>query len=144
MATRAIRDETVLHARIRLSVLWISVTLCYAYGDIIALFIPGGLQMMLDGKMGPWPVSQQLLLGVAVLMAISPVMAFVTIAFREGVVRVLNAVFGLGFLAIALAATIWAWRLGELHYVFLSALEAGMNGLIVWYALRWPGRQAPP
>lgn len=142
MANRVVRDEADFQARMRLSVLWISVTLCYAYADIIALFIPGGLQMMLQGKMGPWPVSQELLLGVSVLLAVSPVMAFVSIAFGEGAVRVLNVVFGLAFLAIALTSTVLAWRLGNLHYVFFSALEGVMNGLIVWYALRWPRRLA--
>ncbi len=142
MASQAVRDEAGFQARMRLSVLWISVTLCYAYADIIALYIPGGLQMMLQGKMGTWPVSQELLLGVSVLMAVSPVMAFLSIAFGEGAVRVLNVVFGLAFLAIALTSTVLAWRLGNLHYVFFSALEGVMNGLIVWYALRWPRRRA--
>ncbi len=142
MQMPAVRDAADFQARLKLSVLWISVTLCYAYADIIALYLPGGLQMMLQGKMGPWPVSQELLLGVAVMMAVSPVMAVVSIAFAQGTVRVLNGLFGLAFLAVALGSTVLAWRLGNLHYVFFSALEGVMNGLIVWYALRWPSRRA--
>ena len=140
MSTETIRHAPELQARMTLSVLWIAVTLCYAYADIIGFFLPGALRMLLQGRMGPWPVSQGLLLGVAVMMAVSPVMALVSIALQGRIVRALNVAFGLVFLVVALASTVWSLRLGNLHYVFFSALEGVMNGLIVWFALRGPGR----
>lgn len=142
-ATWTAREPADFQARMRLSVLWISVTLCYAYADIIALFLPGGLRMMLEGNMGPWPVTQQLLLGVAVLMAISPIMACVSLVFGQRTIRALNVSVALAFLAVAVASMVWSWRLGNLHYAFFNALEGVMNTLIVACALRWPKAQAP-
>ena len=45
-------DDSAMSIKARISVLWVSATLLYLYGDVIAFYVPGGLQRMLDGKWG--------------------------------------------------------------------------------------------
>jgi hypothetical protein len=44
---------------------------CYIYADYFGLYVPGSLQTMLAGKMGPLgPVTQIVLLGTSLMLAI--------------------------------------------------------------------------
>ena len=38
----------------RIAALWASAMMCYIYGDIIALLVPGHLQGVLEGRLGIW------------------------------------------------------------------------------------------
>ena len=65
-------DDIRIHVKMKLSALWVSVMLCYIYGDYFGLYEPGKLQGMLEGKMGPLgPTTQGVLLGTAILLRIT-------------------------------------------------------------------------
>ncbi len=46
-------DDIKIHVRLKMSALWSSVMFCYIYADYFGLYVPGSLQRMLAGKMGP-------------------------------------------------------------------------------------------
>lgn len=138
MSATTILNDATPHVRTKLAVLWAAVTLCYLYGDVIGLFRPGGLQLMLDGKMGFWPVTQPLLLAMSIVMSTPPIMAVLTILARPGLARWLNVVFGAAQSLLMLFTMIDAARFGFLFYLYFGVVEVMMTGLIVWIALRWP------
>jgi hypothetical protein len=47
-----ILENPTVHVKAKISALWASVMFCYAYGDLIAFYVPGGLQKIMTGKMG--------------------------------------------------------------------------------------------
>ena len=132
-------DDLKIHVKVKLSALWVSVTLCYIYGDYFGLYKPGKLQGMLEGRMGPLgPITQGVLLGTAILMAIPSVMVFLSLALTPRPNRWLNLVFGVVFTAIMLITMPRAWA----FYQFLGVVEVGLTALIVWYAWNWPKQEA--
>jgi hypothetical protein len=137
-------DDSAMSIKTRLAVLWGSATLLYLYGDVIAFYSPGGLQRMLDGKMGPWPVTPLLLLGVAILMSAPAIMVALTVLLKPVANRWLNIGMGAAYTALILFTMIDAWKLGFHFYVYLGVVEALLTLLIVWYALTWPRRPTSP
>src|SRR6266581_834416 len=126
-------DDVKIHVKMKLLALWVSVMLCYIYGDYFELYEPGKLQEMLGGRMGPLgPVTQGVLLGTAILMAIPSVMVFLSLALKATPNRWANIILGAIYTAIMLMIMmipgIWTF------YRFLAAVEVVLTGLIVWYA----------
>jgi len=137
-------DDSAMSIKARIAVLWGSATLLYLYGDVIAFYNPGGLQRMLDGKMGPWPVTPTLLLGVAILMSAPAVMVALTVLLKPVFNRWLNVVMGAVYTAIMLYTMIDAVKFGFHFYIYLGVVEVLLTLLIVWCALTWPRQTACP
>jgi len=136
-ATKTALEDVKLNVKIKLAALWTSVMFCYIYADYFGLYVPGSLQGMLEGKMGPLgPTTQGILLGTSIMMAIPSVMIFLSLALKPILSRWLNIVFGVLFTLIILI-TMWGW----MFYTFFGAIEVMLTSAVVWYAWRWP-RQA--
>lgn len=123
-----------VNVKLTLAGLWTAVMFCYIYADYFGLFVPGSLQKMLDGQMGPLgPVTQGVLLGTSLMLALPAVMIFLSLALRPGLNRWLNIVMGVLYTLIILI-TMWSWY----FYIFYGVIEVALTGLVVWYAWRWP------
>ncbi len=127
-------DDIKIHVKIKLSALWAAVMFCYIYGDHFRLFQQGELQGMLEGKMWSLPVTQELLLGTSILMAIPGVMVFLSLALKPNLNRWVNIILGVIYTAIMLITMPGAWT----FYIFLGIVEVALTVLIVWYAWSWP------
>lgn len=131
----ALSDRPV-DVKLKLAALWAATMSCYIYCDYFALYIPGKLQGMLQGSMGPLgPVTQQVLLGTAVLMAVPSLMIFLSVALPARANRVLNLVVGVAYTALL---ALLAWTAGWNFYKFFAALEALLTATAVRYAWTWP------
>jgi hypothetical protein len=131
-------DDTVVATRMKLSLLWVSVMLCYIYCDYFELYVPGKLQSMLEGRIGPvGAVTQGVLLGTAVFMAIPSLMVFLSIVLPPKLSRLANIVFGFMYSIIMILVVVrssWAF------YQFFGVVEIALTLLVVWYAWIWPKR----
>ena len=136
-AGRALEDIKI-HVRIKLSALWAAVMFCYIYGDIFRLFQHGELQTMLDGKMWGTPVTQGLLVGTSMFIAIPSIMVFLSLVLKSGLNRWANILFGVFYTGVMLYTMTlpgtWA------YYIFLGFIESVLTVLIIWYAWTWPKR----
>ncbi|HKO57244.1 MAG TPA: DUF6326 family protein [Thermoanaerobaculia bacterium] len=122
--------------KIKLAALWASVMFLYIYADYFGLYIPGRMQSMLNGKMGPFgPTTQGILLFTSVMMAIPSVMIFLFVALKPRWNRWLNIIFGVAYTLIIMR-TMWDWW----FYIFYGVIEITLTGLVVWYAWKWPVR----
>lgn len=133
--------------KLKLAALWASTMSCYIYCDYFQLYVPGKLAGMQAGQMGPLgPVTQQVLLGTAVLMAIPSLMIFLAVALPARANRAVNVVVGtLYTLLLGLICFSSSWH----FYRFFAGLEAALTALVVWTAWRWPKAEgatpeAPP
>ena len=128
-------DDIKIHVKAKLSALWVTLMLCYIYGDYFGLYVPGALQNMLDGNMGPLgKTTQNILLGTSFMMAIPSLMVFLSLVLKPAVSRWLNILLGSIYTAIILMTMPGAWN----FYVFLGVIEAMLSLLIVWTAWHWP------
>lgn len=123
-----------VHTRFRLFALWSSLMFLYIYGDYFELYQPGKLQEMLAGRTALGPSSQGTLLGMAALMAIPSLMAFLSLVLPVMLNRWMNVLLGIGYAAVVGLAILGTWR----YYMFMGVLEIFLSALIVWQAWAWP------
>ena len=64
--------------RIKLSALWVSLMLTYLLGDVLRIFSGD----FVAGEMSGMQISQELMLGMAVLMVIPIVMVFLSLILK--------------------------------------------------------------
>lgn len=121
--------------RLKLAALWTSLMFCYIYGDYFGLYVPGKVQGMLNGIMGPLgPVTQKVLVGTSVMLAIPAVMVFLSTVLPPAINRWVNIVLGMFYTVIMLLTMPGAWA----FYIFLGVVEVALTLLIVWHAWTWP------
>jgi len=132
-------EDMKIHVKLKISALWVSVMLCYIYGDYFGLYKPGALQGMLEGKMAPLgPTTQGVLVGTSVMMAIPSVLVFLSLVLKPDLNRWVNIIFGVIYTVIILITMPGAWA----FYIFLGIVEGVLTALIVWYAWSWPKQEA--
>jgi hypothetical protein len=131
-------DDIKVHVRMKLSALWVSVMFCYVYGDFFGLYRPGKLQGLLEGRMPLGPITQGVLVGTAIVMAIPSLMVFLSLVLKPALSRRVNIIVGVIYTAIMLMTIPGAWA----FYMLLGVVEVVLTMLIVWYAWSWPRQDA--
>jgi hypothetical protein len=129
-------EDVKVNIKIKLSVLWTSVTLCYLYGDYFELYIPQKTQGLVNGvNMLDSPIR---LFAASVLLAIPALMVFLSVLLNPVMNRKLNVTFGVFFTAIMVLIALTSITPWRTFYVFLAILESCITSLIVGYAWKWP------
>ena len=120
--------------RIKLSALWVSMMLLYIYADILSLFRPGQVEEMMEGRMGPFPVTQGSLMTASILMMIPAVMVFLSLILKPKAGRWTNIILGALYTLVNISNLI-----GEtwVYYISFGVVEIALTLLIVWYAWKW-------
>lgn len=116
--------------QIKLSVIWIALMLTYLLGDVIRIFSGDFAAGELQGV----KATQQMYLGIAVLMVIPILMVVLSLLLKDSVNRWANiivAVFFFIFNAIGLPSYPSAYD------KFLIAVSLGINVLTVYFAWTW-------
>ncbi len=134
-------EDVKINVKIKLAALWAASMSLYIYVDYFYLFVPGTLEGMLAGKMGPYPTTQVMLLAVMILMMIPGLMIFLSLALKAKWNRWTNIIVGILKIVVVLGAIIgesWAF------YIFATIVEVVLLSLIVWYAWKWPKQEGQP
>jgi hypothetical protein len=129
------KEVVKINMKMKLSALWVALMLIYAYADILSLFKAGAIEKMMDGFMGPFPVTQGSLLSASILMMIPAVMVFLALALKAKVNRWVNIILGVLYTFVNISNLI-----GEtwIYYISFVVVEIALTLLIVWFAWRWP------
>ncbi|MFW9908896.1 MAG: DUF6326 family protein [Candidatus Thorarchaeota archaeon] len=128
-------EDLKVNVKIKLSALWITLMFSYSYADVLGFYSPGNLAEILTGEIAGVLLTQEMLLAMAILMAIPIVMVFLSIILMPKVNRILNiiaAIFQLILLGATFLNTITA------YYVVLAGIELVCLILILWFAFKWP------
>jgi hypothetical protein len=124
---------------LRLSLLWASMMFLYIYNDYFSLYVPGTIEGMSAGRIGPLGEATSLvMLGVAVLLTIPSLMVLVSAVLPAALSKWLNVVFGVLYTLVN-AATFFG---APLFYQFIVSVELILSVSIVVSALTWP--KQPP
>ena len=133
---KTVLEDFKVNIKIKISVLWASVTLCYLYGEYFELYVSGKTGGLLNGH--NLLDSPQKLLAASVLLAIPAVMVFLSVILAPKINRVLNIAFGCLFTGIMLLIAVTSLESWKAFYVFLAILESVITAMITWYAWKWP------
>ena len=123
-------DEKVL-----LSTLWIFLAVNFIFCDVFTLMHSEDLKNILSGSIDGVQITQEFLLGFAVLMEVSMAMILVSRFLKPKYNRIFNLIFGV---LLAIVQT-WSLTVGSatLHYWFFSVIEISTCISIVWIAWKW-------
>ena len=116
--------------KIILSALWVALMLTYLLGDVLRIFA-GDFQA---GEMEGKPMTQKMLLGMAVLMLIPIVMVFLSLTLPYPVNRWANIIVPIIFFVFNL---IGLPTYPSAYDKFLIIVGLVFNALTVWYAWKW-------
>ncbi len=133
-----ILEDVKIDVKIKLSALWAASMFLYIYVDYFYLYVPGTLEEIIAGKMGPLPTTQVSLLAALTLMMIPSLMIFLSLALKAKWNRWTNIIVGILKLVVLLGAVIgesWAF------YIFATIVEVVLLSLIVWFAWKWPNSE---
>lgn len=134
MSGKALEDFKV-PVKLQLALLWTSLMFLYIYNDYFSLYLPGRIERIAGGHMGPLgQATAPVLVGVSIMLAVPALMVFLSVALAPIASRWSNVVMGLAYTAIE-AATFAG---PALFYRIIAGLEIVLTVLIVWCALRWP------
>ena len=132
-------DDIKVHVKVKLSALWTSVLFCYLYGDYFGLYKPGKVKGMLAGNLEPLgPISQAMLLGLSISMAIPSLMILLTLVLKAKTSRLANIIIGVIYTLFVLVTMPGSWN----FYLFFGTLDVILTSQIVWYAWKWPKSNA--
>ena len=129
--------------RTRLSTLWIFVMFNYLYCDVVALIDPGLLKQFMAGNVGGMQISQEFLLGAAILMEIPIAMVLLSRLLKYGANRWANMIAGAVMTAVQFS-TLFFGSSPTTYYVFFSLIEIGCTAFIVWFAWKWVEPESRP
>jgi len=129
-------EDVYVNVKIKLSGLWVALMFFYLYRDVLGFMEPGHVEDLLAGELAGIPMTQAVLLGSAVLMAIPSIMVFLSLALKAKANRWANIILGIVHIVI-LGGTFFVGEFSAL-YVFYALAELALMVLIVWHAWKWP------
>ncbi len=134
-------ENVKINVKIKLSALWVTVMLCYAYGDIVGFMKPGALEHYIQGIGATGaPITQLTLLLIAIVMAIPSVMVFLSLTLKPIANRWANIILGIFYTCFV--ALVYFGVETSYYFMFLSIVEIVLTVLIVWNAWKWPKQEA--
>ena len=133
---RARLKDFDVNVKIKLAGLWVALMFFYLYRDVLGFMEPGHVEDLLAGELAGVRMTQVVLLGSAVLMAIPSIMVFLSLALKAEANRWVNIILGIVHIGILLS-TIFVGQISAL-YAFYAVVELLLIVLIVWHAWKWP------
>lgn len=124
-----------LSRSLRLSLLWASMMFLYIYNDYFSLYVPGTIEGMSAGRIGPLgEATDAVMLGVAALLTIPSLMVFLSAGLPSAFSKWLNVVLGALYTLVNVATLFGS----PLFYQFIVSVEIVLSVSIVVSALTWP------
>ena len=118
-----------------LSILWIVLTVNFMFCDIFTLMHSEDLQNFLKGSLDDTQITQEFLLGFAIVMEIPMIMILLSRILPNKSNRIIQIIAGIFLILIQS----WSLSVGKvtLHYWFFSIVEIVVLAVIVWQAINW-------
>ena len=128
-----------IDVKLKLAALWIVLMFCYTYADILGFYAPGNLEELISGEIAGIQMTQELLLGSALLMVVPSIMIFLSLALNAKANRFVNMLAGIGYIAV-LVSTFFTGR-NPAYYLLFASVKAVLLFLIVWHGWKWPRKE---
>ena len=128
--------------RIKLSALWVARMLSAFVGDVLRFTDPEALEQTL-ARETPVPVSQELLLGMGIFMALPVFMVVLSLTLKCKASRWANIILGIVFVGFDIFFLILTFPMGSAAYeIVMAFIYPVFPALIVWYAWKWRKQEA--
>jgi hypothetical protein len=129
-------EDFKINVKIKLSALWTALMFCFTYADILAHMRSDIIEGILIGEIGGVQITQEALIGSAILMVFPIVMIFISLMLNAKVNRWLNIVLGAIYAGINLITMLMTGG-GWTYYYIFAVVEVAISVIIVWVAWKW-------
>jgi hypothetical protein len=129
-------EDFKINVKIKLSALWTALMFCFTYADILAHMRSDIIEGILIGEIGGVQITQEALIGSAILMVFPIVMIFISLMLNAKVNRWLNIVLGAIYAGISLITMLMTGG-GWTYYYIFAVVEVAISVIIVWVAWKW-------
>ena len=129
-------EDLKINVKIKLSALWVAVMFCYVYADILAHMRSDIIEGIIAGEVGGVLITQEALIGSAILMLIQIVMIFLSLTLKAKVNRWTNIILGTVITGVNLITILMAGG-GWLYYYVFASVEVVLTAMIAYYAWKW-------
>ena len=120
---------------VRLSLLWAALMSLYIYNDYFSMYLPGSVEDMAAGRIGPLGVATDgVLIGVSLMLAIPALMIALSSLLPPAISRWSNIVLGILYTLVEILTFIGSRPFYQIVVVF----EILVTVIILWSAVRWP------
>jgi len=128
-------EELPVGVPVKLAALWAGFMFLYIYVDYFALYMPGKVTDILNGKVFVFDITHRFLLVALVSVTVPALMIFLSVALPARVNRWANlsvATVYIPYSLFNLAGEAW------MHMVVGAVVEVFLLCLIIRYAWKWP------
>jgi len=139
MNTKKQLEDTKVNIKVKLSAFWVTLMFLYTYADILGFYAPGNLEELISGEIAGIQMTQGLLFGSAVLMAVPSVMIFLSLILPSKANGWVNIIVGIVYILV-LGSTFLTGR-NPAYYILFATLKAILLALIVGHAWMWPKKE---
>ncbi len=132
-------EDIKVSVKLKLAALWTSFMFLYIYVDYFALYMPGKVEDILEGRVFKFDITQGFLLAALVSVSIPALMIFLSVALPAKLnhrVNILVAAVYIPYTLFNLSGTTW------MHMLFGAVVEVILLCIIIRYAWKWPRGQA--
>ena len=131
-------EEQKVNVRIKLAALWASFMFLYIYVDYFALYMPGKIEDILNGRVFTFDITQGFIFTALFLAIIPMLMIFLSVVLRARVNRLTNTIVATALIPYMLFNLVGgAWP----HMILAAVVEVALLVLIIRYARNWPTSQ---
>ena len=128
-----------VNIKIKLAALWTATTFCYLYGDYFELYTPDKVASLISGDN---VLNSPITLFVAsIILAIPPLMIFLSLVLKPRINKALNIIFGFLFTIMIVLIAIGSLTPWYTFYVFLAIVGSILTSIIILLAWKWPRKQ---
>ena len=132
-------ERTKVPPSVHLALLWAALMGLYIYNDYFMLYMPGTIEMMESGRMGPLgPATDQVMVGVALLLAIPALMIYLSVGLPAVISKWLNVVLGAAYTVVEFLT----FPGTPPFYTMVVGFEILVTVAVIVIALRWPKTDA--
>jgi len=133
-------EDVKINVKIILSALWAARMLSGLQGDVVRFMQPGMLEEMIAGTTAV-PITNELILGMSMLMAVPIFMSFLSLTLPYPVNRWANLIIGIFFVVFEIYFLIFVYLQAPAFEVFWGIVYLIFAALVVWYAWKWPTQE---
>ena len=135
---KKVLDEQKVNVRVKLAALWTAFMFLYIYVDYFALYMPGKIEDILNGRVFTFDITQEFIFTALFLAIIPMLMIFLSVVLKAGVNRLTNIIVATALIPYMLFNLVGgAWP----HMILAAVVEVAILILIIRYARNWPTSQ---
>jgi hypothetical protein len=127
-------EDIKVSLKVKLAALWTGFMFLYIYVDYFALYMPGKIADIGQGKVFVFDITQGFLLAALISVTIPALMIFLSVALPAKINRRANiilAVIYIPYTLFNLAGEVW------MHMIFGAAAEVILLCMIIYYSWNW-------